>query len=617
MKNSVYLVLGICYLFSSCENFKEKDDYQDLVKKIEVNLKYEISPPIAKNVFLQELDKPDNNKNNVKFIAEFEKGLIDGQYLALMLNDKKVILRDDGEGADEVEGDNKFSINMKEELNDIKSELSQRQKLALSDQRPILFKNRAMKTDGFDNLKEFNIERIQKGKPTLIPIDIVRGLRGLSDQKKTLMITDLGVVEDPSRTFNPCTQSGNPNGAWTFGELMRQMASPNSSTIVTDLQVSNFVRNWLNTWNSNQSLNSETLSARNQIQNIITDWENKSSVSAGGILDMKFAPYKLIAIVNRLDLRGSSGYGFSNAGEGRFVFNALTPTCNSMQFTVIFEYGINKRSCSSVKAFAQEWDDLNSLTLGSNAYNIALENITDQFVPSGTNPAKPNENSINQIRTNEIALGSPWELREFNLNTSGQLELVTVKQEPAVKYNAKLSNADVERLVAFINTNQTDIENNDYIIPENVPLNSTSSTPTTEFLGGKSHTTFPPTGTPPNVHHWNGTTSPGITFINSNDARHIFSLNTCSGCHGGETQTFFTHINPTNFGTEASLSGFLTGINVVDAANRPSGSPTSRSFNDLLRRENDLDGLISNTCLNRPFFELAHILTFEPIRMTH
>ncbi len=32
-------------------------------------------------------------------------------------------------------------------------------------------------------------------------------------------------------------------------------------------------------------------------------------------LDLKFAPFKLLAIVNRLDLRGNSGYGFSNAGE--------------------------------------------------------------------------------------------------------------------------------------------------------------------------------------------------------------------------------------------------------------------------------------------------------------
>lgn len=610
MKNQVYLVIGICFLLSSCENFKQKDDYQDLVKKIKINPRHELSPPIASNVFLQELEKPDRNGNNVKFIAKFEKGLIKAKYLALMLNDEKVILRDDGKGADEVEGDNNFSLNMKDNLDEIKSELSQRQKLGLSKERTFFFDNRSLQISGLDSLKKFNVEQIQKGRTTQIPKDIIRGVRGLSDQKKTLMITGLGVVEDTTRTFNPCTQLGNPNGVWTFGQLMRQMASPNPSSIATDLQVSNFVRNWLNTWSSNQTVNGELLPARNSIQNLITDWENKSSISAGGILDMKFAPFKLIAIVNRLDLRGNSGYGFSNAGEGRLVFNALDPGCNPMQFTVIFEYGINKRSCSSIKAFAQEWNNLNSLTIGSPAYNTVLENITAQFVLSGTNTSKPNQNSINQIRTNERAIGIPWELREFNLKSSGQLELVDVKQEPQVRFNGVHTGSsipDVEEMVQWINTNVTSIENNNYT----VPLNITGATPPS-FRGG--HSLF----VNDNVNQiWNGRGSVGTQFIISDKARHIFSLNTCSSCHGGETRTVFTHISPSGFGVEATLSGFLTGITVMDPANRPLGSPASRTFNDLLRRENDLSDLISNTCLNRPFFELAHKLTFNPIRMTH
>ncbi len=617
MKYSIYIIIGISILFISCAEITEKDDYRDLVEEIEINPEHEYSPPIATNIFLEELDQPEKNRNNIKLIAEFESGIIRGNYLSLLLNDEKIVLRDDGQGADKVKGDNRFSINLKENLDEIKSELSQRQRLGISNERQFSVKNRALSAIDKENLRGFNVKQIRKGKATLIPIDIIRGIRGLSDQKKTLMITELNVVEDPSRTFNPCTLSGNPNGVWTFGEIIRQMASQDPSSLATDLEASNFVRNWLNTWTTDKTINGEILSARSSIQSFISDWEIKSAVSPGGILDLKFAPFKLIAIVNRLDLRGNSGYGFSNAGEGRFVFNALSPTCNPMQFTIIFEYGINKRTCSSVKTFAQEWNNLNSLAIGTPAYNSALESITNQFLLSGTSPSKPNQNSINQIRTNEIALSSPWELREFNLNTAGQLELTTVKQEPAVKYNAKISNAEVERLVAFINANQSDIENNDYTVTADVPFSSTTATPAQKFLGGKSETSFPPTGTPPSAHHWNGTNSVGSTFIISDEARHVFSLNTCSGCHGGETQTFFTHISPSNFGTEASLSGFLTGINVIDAANRPNNNPTQRNFNDLLRREIDLASLISNNCLSSPFIELAHNLTFEPLRMTH
>ena len=46
----------------------------------------------------------------------------------------------------------------------------------------------------------------------------------------------------------------------------------------------------------------------------------------------------------------------------------------------------------------------------------------------------------------------------------------------------------------------------------------------------------------------------------------IFHCITCWGCHGGETQTGFTHIDPVFYGTEATLSGFLTGRAGTDGA---------------------------------------------------
>lgn len=617
MKNlSILLFLAFAWLISSCDPSAEPD-YDKIVEQTIINPAFEQSPPLATDISLELLEKPLDSGKNIRLVASFEQGQIDGDFLALNLNDEKVVLRDDGKGADEEKGDNKFSIFLEEDLANLRNELDQRKRLSLASDTIPIFKNRSMVNFSPEELEGFNPKELSLGRSFKIPAGILLGLPGFSDQEKTLMITDLDVVEDPSRTFNPCTQTGAANGVWTFGELMRQMASPSPGAIASDLDASNFARNWLNSWLINQTVNGESLAARPAIQNIISNWESKSNVSTGGILKMEFAPFKLIAIVNRLDLRGNSGYGFSDAGEGRLVFNALDGNCNALQFTVIFEYGINKRSCNAVKAFAQEWDDLNNLTLGSAAYNTALENITAQFTKCGTNPNKPNQNSINQVRTNEVNLGIPWELREFNLNNAGQLKLVTVKQEPAVKYNAKVNNADVERLATFVNNNTTSFENNNYSISETVPLNSGSATPTTPFLGGKSHTPFPPTGPAPSAHHWDGTTTPGPGFINSDLARHMLSVNTCSGCHGGETQTFFTHLSPSNIGSPTILSGFLTGITVSDAANRPAGSPTNRTFNDLLRRETDLNNLLSNTCLPSKVFNLAHRLQFRPNRMTH
>ncbi len=53
--------------------------------------------------------------------------------------------------------------------------------------------------------------------------------------------------------------------------------------------------------------------------------------------------------------------------------------------------------------------------------------------------------------------------------------------------------------------------------------------------------------------------------------RHELSLNTCSGCHGGESDTFFVHVNPapTLLSFVPLLSDFLTGTDVIDPTPPP------------------------------------------------
>ncbi|MCU0239610.1 MAG: hypothetical protein MUC29_09225, partial [Pyrinomonadaceae bacterium] len=91
--------------------------------------------------------------------------------------------------------------------------------------------------------------------------------------------------------------------------------------------------------------------------------------------------------------------------------------------------------------------------------------------------------------------------------------------------------------------------------------------------------------------------------INNNDARHLFSLATCNACHGGESNTGFTHVDPVPFGNvTATLSGFLRGStpSTTDIeffpVNDPVVSTTTRKFNDLLRRATDLDAFLNNPC---------------------
>ncbi|HLL71795.1 MAG TPA: choice-of-anchor X domain-containing protein [Pyrinomonadaceae bacterium] len=437
--------------------------------------------------------------------------------------------------------------------------------------------------------------------------------------EKSLVITNLRVVENPDRTFNPCTGAGTPMGRWTFGYLMTQMANQP----VTGIHPSTFVRNWLNKWMNNQTINGWTVAQRQKIQTLVIDPWVAASGGPHRPLNLAIAPFKLLAIVNRVDLRNNTTYGGGNAGEGRFVFGLIDRTgggatdpytstgsrnCRETQFTVIFEYGIDRRGCA-IRDWGRQWYNLRNYALGSPAYNAALQAITDQFTAANVAPHKPNRSALNQLRTNEVELQlgvvTPpiWELREFRIGgdppgvNPGQLEEVTVKQTPDLTRNR------TQLLTDYVNLNTPSILTQTHVVP--LIFNGQI------FLGGSSLAPRNPTA-PVDVNtHWNNGRWPVIT---NRQARHLFSLNTCNACHTGETNTVFTHIKPAPFGTEAGLSGFMNGITpgsgivpfkVVDPAD---GSPT-RKFNEFRRRRIDLDILVHSPCffgLQPHFRPLVH-----------
>jgi len=148
--------------------------------------------------------------------------------------------------------------------------------------------------------------------------------------------------------------------------------------------------------------------------------------------------------------------------------------------------------------------------------------------------------AISQIRTNEISLGSPWQLREFRISEdSGLFHQVSVKQTP------DLSLANDNLLLNFIT------ENADAIIAGTIQMPDTLNG--TGFLA--ADTPVPTAG-----FIWN------ISGLADEQLRRSFSELTCNGCHGGEFgNTGFTHIKPPN-----SLLG-QTGISTfmdLDVENR-------------------------------------------------
>jgi hypothetical protein len=378
-------------------------------------------------------------------------------------------------------------------------------------------------------------------KPTTAA-DIAEVMAGIQpvctvDTKRELMITDLRVVEDPTRTTN--------NGVWTFRHLMEAMAP-------TVARAPELAEGLFRSWLVDQTVNGFSTPARTGIQSLVLDpWPR-----INGRLDLDRAPLRLLAIVNRLDVRDLSK---GKAGEGRFVFGVLNSSGAPTSFTVILEYRLPATTEADVLAWAKRWHDLGALPLGSASYNQALQLVTERFAGRNAEPGRPNGSALSQLRTNEIALSFPWELREFTLSpTTGLFRQDTVKLTPDNSFMGSAA------LASFINQNQSAI------------LAQTHDVPATfngaPFLGAAVRN---------NLDFW---TASGI---NNNDARHLFSLNTCNGCHGREAGIpDFLQIRPRSAGSEATLSGFLTGTVITDPV-----SSQQRTLNDLQRRADDLKAL--------------------------
>jgi len=605
-------------LNNGCKTTKTGD-----LSNVSVNPAFEMTPPMVGDITIQQVK--DNKDGNVLLVADFGKTLGQEKYHALMLGEEKIVLRDDGEKGDVTAGDGKFSIVLQEDINEMQKEIDETTRSLRGQKEIITFSGRTMVRLPLESFRPSDFTAFKEGKIFTFP-PFFRFICSATTpvlKENSLMVTAPSVVEDTFRTFNPCKKTGNASGAWAFPKLISEMAN----TSATSVSPSDFLKKWLESWLNDVTVNADLIAKRTQINNIINTWNTLS----GGTFDIKFAPFKLIAIVNRVDLRGNTGYGVTNPGEGRFVFCAIN--CNNgntsvfgspAPFMVIFEYGLPQKKCATLKAFAKQWSDLSGMTLGSAAYNNALENITNQFTMANTSPSKPNGSSLNQIRTNELALNIfPWELREFNIDSASHfLKNVTVKQEPQVRFNKRHPDqvpADVETMANFVNTNTPSVEATAYTINE---IEGGKN-----FLAGKAHTLTP------DKYHWNGDSLllSGPEFITSDSARFVLSLNTCSGCHGGEAFTGnFMHVAPGGpTGVPAFLSNFLKGnppmsagpFVVNDRANRPKppGFPgTPREFNDLERRKKDLETFVSCPC-SRPsrVFEIADILRAKPLNMTH
>jgi hypothetical protein len=293
------------------------------------------------------------------------------------------------------------------------------------------------------------------------------------DPWKELVIVDSSVVLDGRAS------SAN-NGPWSFRQLMERFGSPD------------LVESWLRTYRQT-SLNGFSLDDRVDVEELIASWPRRD-----GSLDLAEAPFRLLAIVNRLDLASGEN------GEARVIYGLYDPASGvPRKMTVAFEYKLPALGSANDRTeWARRWHALGKIPFGE-TYNAALQRLTDVFAHGG---------SLSQLRANEQQFGNFWQLREWRFE-GGTLRLVPTPQTPDQSLNGSA------RLAQFILDNADALRAGTAAVP-------------TDLLGGVS----------PEIGAW---VFKGEARIDE-PLRHAFARQTCNGCHAQETNSVqgFFHVSP-------------------------------------------------------------------------
>jgi hypothetical protein len=687
--------------------------------------------------------------NTLKFKIQFFEDSRLGSTVNLTLAENQVLtLTDDGTGLDAVANDRLYTAATKENTTTFTNDIQKNIENNAANGK-ISYYNGYTAMEEY-KLPTFDFVSFNQGKEVLLDKKLTRAPVSCTDilKEKSLLITDLSVVEDPARTYNVKYETGNPTGAWTFGQMIKNMTQQ-TGTEPTKALLKNWLRNWMNDetvsfpnlpgytvtlgsrtdalihlirpWidrcnyeyfyqsnnsytylNNLQNTSGNSVSLTDYIKdangNLVLDAAGKptilvgsntttstigltSTVNAANWEDawdaipenviLQYAPFRLMAISNRIDLRSNNMLLKPNwlyrGGETRFVFTLINvvgtdeglgevPIHINQDFVsapkradwegmnVILEYGNSSASFAEEKILAQQWLELSNTAtypafplptktasnytteyVKSQNYNAALQLITDKVTKANADPRRVgnNKSAINQIRTNERifqplgpqtsdewAKGN-WELRQFEISpTTHMLERVNVTNVPltkeantsaaitsnaynieqasdgaptGIKYNYYDMNYKLYDWVTRMGNNN--IAPQKYIMANFITQGQTlpngfwqnpgaMQVAPSAIMQDESYTYFDIWKTPnqsnqqPDIDRQadvQGLFAKMSSVVPSKISsttyttdehtakliRHGLSIQTCQGCHGGDTKTMFTMIHPQGYGKTA------------------------------------------------------------------
>lgn len=394
---------------------------------------------------------------------------------------------------------------------------------------------------------------------------------------KSLLIRDPAIVDNATRTLDPCDarRRGLAPGAvtsaqtWTFGHLMTQMANGRDPGV--------FAYNWLAAWSLGARIGQDSVlrlragDGKTLPGRLYEAWQRSSNGTPGGTINlaMNRAPFRLLAIVSRFDLRKNRRFGEGNSGELRFIFSVLdldrteadgiacleensrdAPTSRRGDQLLILEYAVDHLSDTARRDWISQWITLDGLEFTDPAFAAALEGLTQSVVRAGAGTGRPNGSALIRLRTNESTDALDWHLREFTINaTTGYLVPTPVKQTPKASFLP--ADFDVPNgLRDWISQSGTAILNDTHTVPA-------------QYLGGRSvNRSLISSWTPPLEQLG---IAPAVAFE--------FSRRTCVGCHSADTGSSFFHVHGRPFRQTAEISHFLDG----QWPNQPTGCPHDSS----------------------------------------
>lgn len=491
---------------------------------------FESDPPTVKRIDIQKVATNEivDGKNLIIRIR-YEYDLPLPTQMTFNHGNLKMDIFDNGEYPDLTANDKIYPSTIKEDIPKLLTYISRRE-------YDFAQKGYLIKFDGHDgkvitDIEHFDVTAFNNGNSVILPMNAITAADCDNQilKENSLLITDLAVVEDLARTFNTkaevlnpggsnpnLPQPGNPLGIYTFGNLMKNMANEPSTGVSTKQFLKQWVRSfvWDYTNSSNFNMRGDAM------KYLISPWINRAlghtTISTNCSADpnninfwepiwdqctesdlLKWAPFRLSAIANRLDLRGNNYYGSSikNAGETRFIFslvclyednsqgmvlgnvpkqvNQIIPVSNSNfvdweGMNIIFEYQNIQTDLCQLQSFAQKWLDLSQYTtIGTSAndkfganYRTDLEAIASTVITNTNIGGKPNGSAIGRIRTNEKLLqfmqsntvpqwaSAAWQFKQFEIDpTSHLLTQVNLNNTPSLgnwtQYNLLPTGTDI------------------------------------------------------------------------------------------------------------------------------------------------------------------------------